>query len=109
MFTFGLLANDEISLSPLPPAPIPAIFSLSLGAINPGPPNTCLGTIINPAVANPAPLINFLRESLLNVVFFLDIIFESFHFLNKAVQFNLNFCNWHRDVSIYFLSILLFY
>ena len=34
-----------ISLIPFPPAPIAAMFKRSLGDINPGPPNTCLGTI----------------------------------------------------------------
>ncbi len=48
MFTKGLLANSAKSLSPLPPTPIPAIFSLSLGAIKPRP-NTWRGTIKNPA------------------------------------------------------------
>ena len=64
MFTFGLLENSKRSLSPFPPAPIPAIFNLSLGAIWPLP-KTCRGTIIKPAAASEVSFRNFRRSNLL--------------------------------------------
>ena len=48
---------------PLPCKPIPAILSLSLGAVYPVPPKTCLGTI-NSDDANAEFFINFLLEFL---------------------------------------------
>jgi hypothetical protein len=43
------------SAAPMPPTPTPAIFSFSLGALNPAPPSTCRGTIVNaPNAAAPA-------------------------------------------------------
>ena len=38
-------------LIPIPPAPIIATFSVSLGATNPGPPRTFRGTMVNPKAA----------------------------------------------------------
>ena len=44
--------NSERRLvSPWPPAPISATFTLSLGATNPGPPRTWRGTIVAAAAA----------------------------------------------------------
>ena len=39
---------------PMPPTPIPATSSLSLGARVPTPPSTCRGTIVNVAATAPA-------------------------------------------------------
>jgi hypothetical protein len=50
-----------ISLAPLPPAPIAAKFNWSLGAVNPTPPSTCLGTYIKEE-AMATFFIKFLRE-----------------------------------------------
>jgi hypothetical protein len=40
-------------VAPTPPIPIPAIFSLSLGARYPRPLTTLLGRIVRPAIAAP--------------------------------------------------------
>ena len=42
-----------MSPPPMPPAPIPAMFNRSLGAMNPAPPKTWRGTIVK---LNAAPL-----------------------------------------------------
>src|SRR5688572_30648619 len=72
MFTFGLLANELRSLSPLPPAPIPAIFNLSLGATKPLP-RTWRGTIKKPAAATDEFLINLRRDSETLFFFFIGV------------------------------------
>ncbi len=44
-----------MSTEPFPPHPIAAMFKVSLGALYPRPPRTCLGIIVNPrAVAAEA-------------------------------------------------------
>src|SRR5687767_236531 len=43
------------SFRPIPPTPMHAMLSLSLGATNPLPPRTCLGTIVNAVAPAAAP------------------------------------------------------
>src|SRR6476619_2054168 len=61
MSAFPLLKKLAMSLSPLPPTPIPAMTRQSLGATKPLPPNTNRGTIKKPAVAREV----FFKKSLL--------------------------------------------
>src|ERR1700730_1904458 len=68
MLALGLFENSKMSLSPLPPAPIAAMVSLSLGATKPRP-STCLGTIKNHAAASELDL----RKSLLELFVFIFI------------------------------------
>src|SRR5260370_42484945 len=55
-------------LRPIPPTPTHAIFSMSLGGVNPRP-RTCLGTIVTAALATAAFSIKLRRE----ISFFSDI------------------------------------
>src|SRR5687768_6344482 len=67
-----LFAKLEMSLSPLPPTPMPATYNISLGALYPLP-KTNRGTIVKAAAAIPAFLINFLLEGLSGVIFFIGM------------------------------------
>src|SRR6478609_6248060 len=60
MLAFPLFAKLAMSLSPLPPTPIPATLSMSLGARKPFPPSTWRGTMVTAAAASPAVFIKFL-------------------------------------------------
>src|SRR5512143_2339100 len=51
--------------APIPPTPIPAIASRSLGAVCPGPPRACRGTMVNPAAAAAAVFRKSRREAAL--------------------------------------------
>src|SRR4030095_4134569 len=84
MFTLELFENSARSLSPFPPAPIPAIFNLSLGATKPRP-NTCLGTIKKPAPANEAFLINFLLENFSFIIESTDL-FKKYNLITQVKQ-----------------------
>ena len=53
--------NWDAFCLPRPPTPTTAMFTLSLGAMNPVPPSTCLGTIVNAAVEIAIDFTNFLR------------------------------------------------
>src|SRR6185312_5703394 len=57
-------ATVAMSPPPMPPAPMPATFSRSLGGVCPGPPNTCRGTIVNAAAAPAAVERKARREGL---------------------------------------------
>ena len=48
-------------LRPMPPTPMPATLTVSLGAWKPTPPSTCRGTIVTPAAAMPAVWMNLRR------------------------------------------------
>jgi hypothetical protein len=48
------VAQRPMLFLPIPPMPMPAMLSLSLGAVTPWPPSTWRGTIVNPAVTAAA-------------------------------------------------------
>ena len=47
------VACVAMSPPPMPPAPMPATFTRSLGGTNPAPPSTCRGTIVKPRAMPP--------------------------------------------------------
>ena len=68
---FSLL-QPRTSARPRPPTPIPAMFSVSLGACTPRPPSTRRGTIINEAADAEAAATNRRREICLATPFLLS-------------------------------------
>ena len=56
-----LRAWVAMSPPPIPPAPIPARFTRSLGGTKPAPPSTCRGTIVKPSASPPEAARNFRR------------------------------------------------
>ncbi len=73
-----------MSEEPFPPAPIEAMFNLSLGAVYPFP-NTCLGTIKKPPAARAELLIKFRQVDLFSIFWLND--FNEFKF-NKYHDFS---------------------
>jgi hypothetical protein len=67
-----LLKELKRSDCPFPPAPMAAMFSLSLGAVYPFP-MTCLGTIKKPAAASELFLRKFLLLFCLGIAMYLSV------------------------------------
>jgi hypothetical protein len=88
---------SNIAFPPLPPAPIPAMFSLSLGATNPLP-NTWRGTIKKPPAARVVSLIKFLREEALGEF---SVIEQSFF----EIKVELNFFQMKVLINVFLLKI----
>src|SRR5690242_14896114 len=84
MLTLGLVENSFRSPPPLPPAPMPAMFSLSLGAMKPRP-NTWRGTMMKLPAAREAPFTNSLRENFFFPLRSFDILVVLF-FNDKLVR-----------------------
>jgi hypothetical protein len=67
----------------LPPIPIPAIFSLSLGATCPSPETAKLGITVNPATAVVVAPINLRRDTFkVDLVFIFNLILMIYRKLN---------------------------